>query len=647
MNKFKLKSNLKPSGDQPNAIKYLKSGILSGKKYQTMLGVTGAGKTFVMSNIIAETNRPTLVISHNKTLAAQLYQEFKELFPENSVHYFVSYYDYYQPEAYIPHSDTYIEKDAKINEFIDRMRHATTQDMLSRKDFIIVASVSCIYGIGNPDEYSNASLNINNGMKIKRQELLKNLAELQYERNDYESKPGTYSAKGDVINIIFSDGEKTTKIEMLGDVIENIDGEKKIFPAKHFVTPEDKLKIAIQNIKIELADRLKVLKKQGKVLEVERLKQKTNFDIEMLETTGYVTGIENYSRHFSFKAVGEPPSTLMDYLPDNALIFIDESHMSIPQIRGMYNGDRARKTTLVDYGFRLPSALDNRPLKFQEFEKKINQVIFVSATPGPYELAKSKNNIVEQLIRPTGLLDPKIEVHPASAKATEGRSASNQIEDLIKEIKKAILKKERILVTTITKRSSEDVAEHLRDNNIRAEYLHSEIKALERPEILKKLREGKFDVLVGVNLLREGLDLPEVALVAILDADKEGFLRNETTLIQTIGRAARHINGRAILYADKITDSMKRAISETNRRRKLQEEYNKKHKISPYQIKKEIRPTFLRDIKKAKKDKLRDLAKEFANKEDFTRELERQMLEAADSLDFEKAAELRDILKNI
>jgi len=651
MHSFHLQSNLKPQGDQPQAIELLKNGVLDGKKHQTMLGVTGAGKTFVMSNIIAETKRPALIISHNKTLAAQLYQEFKDAFPKNAVNYFVSYYDYYQPEAYIPHSDTYIEKDAKINEFIDRMRHASTQDALTRRDFIIVASVSCIYGVGNPEEYGKMALELSEGQKIKRGDLLVRLSELQYERNDYESKPGTYSVKGEAVKIVSPDGEKITNLELLGDKIElitEIQGQLlnakrctlntvRVFPAKHFVTEDAKLKIAVQNIKKELAERLKVLKKQGKILEAERLKQKTNFDLEMLETTGYVNGVENYSRHLSFRKEGEAPYTLFDYLPDDTLVFVDESHMTIPQIRGMYNGDRARKTTLVEYGFRLPSALDNRPLKFQEFENRANQVIFVSATPGPYELAKSKNNIAEQLIRPTGLLDPLIDVRPAK----------NQVRDLIKEIKKSVKNKERVLVTALTKRSSEYIAEHLKDNDIRAEYLHSEIKALERPETLKKLREGGFDVLVGVNLLREGLDLPEVALVAILDADKEGFLRNDTTLIQTVGRAARHINGRAILYADSITGSMRRAIDETNRRRDVQEKYNKKHKISPYQITKEIRPTFLHEIKKAKKDDIKKLALKFKTREDFARELERMMLESADNLDFERAAELRDIIKNM
>lgn len=676
MSSFKLNAPYKPTGDQPQAIEKLVRGIKNKTAFQTLLGVTGSGKTFSMANVIAELNRPALVISHNKTLAAQLYQEFKEFFSENAVHYFVSYYDYYQPEAYMPVTDTYIEKDAKINDFIDQLRHAATASALTRRDFIIVASVSCIYGLGDPEEYEKQSLQLRSGQAIKRQEFLKHLALLQYERNDIQKTHGTFSVKGEAIEIVSPDGETTAKVEFFGDSIEkisdkksgllNMNGQalkaKKIFPAKHFVTPQEKLDLAIINIKKELAGQSKWFKKQGKLLEAQRLEQKTNFDMEMLEKTGYVNGIENYSRQLSFRRAGEPPSTLLDYLPDDTLFFIDESHMTMPQFRGMYAGDQSRKQTLVDYGFRLPSALDNRPLKFEEFEKKMGQTIFVSATPGLYELGKSTTEkrggqliddrqlnahggagVVEQLIRPTGLLDPKIEIRPAQS----------QIKNAEEEILKAIRVKERVLVLTLTKRLAEEITDYLLDRNIKAEYLHSEIKTIERSKTLQKLREGNFDVLVGINLLREGLDLPEVGLILVLDADKEGFLRNTVSLIQTVGRAARHPNGRAILYADTVTKSIQTTVDETNRRRKIQEEYNKQHGITPQAVVKEIRKPFWLEEKTLRPGSgqaaqlLKELYEELRDPQKIKLELERQMLEAANELNFEKAAELRDIVKTL
>jgi excinuclease ABC subunit B len=662
---LKLHSLYKPKGDQPEAIKKLTANLNAGVKHQTLLGVTGSGKTFTMANVIAKTNRPALVISHNKTLTAQLYQEFKEFFPENPVRYFVSYYDYYQPEAYLPATDTYIEKDASINEFIDKLRHASTQTALTRKDFVIVSSVSCIYGIGDPEEYEKIGLELKRGLKIKHRDLLSHLALLQYERNDREQKRGAYSVKGDVIKIISPDGETSTTIEMFGNMIENITvGENnnvnrvKIFPAKHFVTPKEKLNLAIKNIKIELSDRLKALIKTGKIFEAERLKKRVNFDLEMMRETGYCAGIENYSRHLSFRDAGDPPYTLLDYLPKNTLIFIDESHITIPQINGMYAGDKNRKTTLVEHGFRLPSALDNRPLKFNEFNEKIGQIIYVSATPGEYELQKSRlifnsfskshksriqnlkqNFIVEQLIRPTGLLDPKIEIRPAL----------NQIQDVIKEVKKCKEKKERAILVTLTKRLAEEISDFLQNYNINACYIHSEIKTLERPRIIQLFREGEYDVLVGVNLLREGLDLPEVALIAVLDADKEGFLRNATTLIQTIGRVSRHINGKAILYAEETTKSMKKAIEETARRRRLQKKYNKTHNIKPAPIKKEVKAVF-ENAQKEKTSVLEIDFKKINNKKDlehFKNNLKQKMMEAAYNYDFKKAAELRDLIKEM
>ncbi|OGF64121.1 excinuclease ABC subunit B [Candidatus Giovannonibacteria bacterium RIFCSPHIGHO2_02_42_15] len=656
---FSNKHLLKPSGDQPEAIKKLVKGIKSRKQFQTLLGVTGSGKTLTMAHVISKLNRPALIMSHNKTLAAQLYQEFKEFFPDNSVHYFVSYYDYYQPEAYLPTTDIYIEKDAKINEFIDRLRHATTQGALTRRDFIVVASVSCIYGIGDPEEYAKMSMHLKLGLKIKRQKFLERLTDMQYERNDYERLPGMFSVKGEAIEIVSPDGETIIGLEFFGDEIERISerknsldskfltlDSKEVFPAKHFVTPKDKLNTALVNIEKELDERLLEFKKEGKLLEAERLEQRTHFDLEMFRTTGYVSGVENYSRHLSFREPGSPPSTLLDYLPKDTITFIDESHMSIPQVRGMYFGDQSRKQTLIDYGFRLPSALDNRPLKFEEFEKKIGQTIFVSATPNEWELEKSAGNIAEQLVRPTGLLDPLIEVRPINS------PGGGQIKDAIREIEKTIKAKERVLLVTLTKRLSEEISEYLKEKNIKAEYLHSEIKTIERTDILKKLREGEFDVLVGINLLREGLDLPEVALVIILDADKEGYLRNYTSLVQTIGRAARHVKGRAILYGDAITKSMQKTIEETLRRRKYQEDFNKKRGIKPMPIVKKIRKGIFDEISKASAlknfglpEKLADLSKR--DRLEAKNELEKMMLEAATNLEFEKAARLRDILKTL
>ena len=595
-----------------------------------------------MANVIERAQRPTLVISHNKTLAAQLYQEFKEFFPDNAVHYFVSYYDYYQPEAYIPQTDTYIEKDAMVNDFIDRLRHAATQAILTRPDTIVIASVSCIYGIGNPEEYRNMSITVKAGTEVKRQDFLRTLATLQYERNDDESKPGTFAVRGDSMEITSPTGMETTLVEFMGNTIEAINKgtlkETFIFPAKHFVTPEDKLGIAIKNIRAELDEHIIKLKAEGKLFEAERLEERTLFDLEMLKNAGYCSGIENYSRHIAFRQPGEPPFTLLDYFSTSNkdfLVFIDESHITVPQLRGMYNGDKARKAILVDHGFRLPSALDNRPLAFHEFEERVSQCMYVSATPGPYEITQGP--IIEQLIRPTGLLDPDIEIRPVK----------NQIKDLISEIEKRRERGERTLVTTITKRLAEDISEYLQEANIKAEYLHSEVKTLERPEILRKLRAGDFDVLVGINLLREGLDLPEVSLVAILDADKEGFLRNATTLIQTMGRAARHLEGHVIMYADRITASMKEAIDTTTHRRKAQEEYNKAHGIIPQAIKKEVREWFQ---VKTKDDILEEeirKSKEKLSSREFKLELEAEMLEAATALDFERAAKLRDMLKKL
>ena len=640
MSMFQLNQPYKPAGDQPKAIVELTKLLKSGNQHQTLLGVTGSGKTFTMANVIANLGRPALVISHNKTLAAQLYQEFKTFFPKNSVHYFVSYYDYYQPEAYIPQTDTYIEKDARINEFIDTMRHATTASVLTRNDFVVVASVSCIYGIGDPEEYKKAAFEIKVGMQITQRNFLRKLAELRYERNDYEERPGLFRVKGGSIKFIVPSGDASIRIEWSENKIETIYDETaeigleilNIFPAKHFVTPREKLELALSNIESELKEKISRFKKEGKILEAERIKKKTGFDLKMIRETGYTHGIENYSRHLSFRKEGEPPSTLLDFMPKDALIFIDESHMSVPQIRGMYAGDRARKQTLIDHGFRLPSAIDNRPLTFSEFDKKVGQVVYVSATPAEYELDLSKENIVEQIIRPTGLLDPLIEVRPTN----------NQMKDVLREIEKRIQKNERVIVTTLTKRMAEDLADYLKERDIKAEYLHSDIKTLERPKILNDLRKGNYDVIVGINLLREGLDLPEVSLVIILDADKEGFLRNAQTLIQTIGRTARHTQGTVLMYADTITKSMKFAISETERRRKIQEEYNKKNGVEPQPLNKEIGENIFEAYGEKNNSEIKNLAKKLTKKE-----MEKEMQKAARDLNFEKAAELRDLIKKL
>ncbi len=645
---FKLHSNYKPAGDQKQAIEKLVANLNTGARHSTLLGVTGSGKTFTMANVIERTQRPALVISHNKTLAAQLYQEFKEFFPENAVHYFVSYYDYYQPEAYIPQTDTYIEKDAKINEMIDALRHASTASLLSRRDVIIIASVSCIYGIGDPEEYEKASIELKVGGRISQKELIKRLVLLQYAKNPIDPRQGHFRVRENVVEIYLPSGEEVISVEFEKNKIAEIeilsasvrDGKNprsvrdlRVFPAKHFVTPHEKLEIAAANIRQELKDRLGALKKGGKALEAARLKQRTEFDLAMLTSTGYVNGIENYSRHLDFREPGTPPHTLIDYFRYrhvDFLTFIDESHATIPQLRGMYNGDRARKTVLIEYGFRLPSALDNRPLKFEEFNSKIGQVMYISATPSFYELEKS-NQVVEQLIRPTGILDPEIEIRPTR----------NQIKDVVREIKKRSVRNERSLVMALTKRLAEDIAEYLAEAGIRAEYLHSEIKTLERPERLSRLRKGEAEAVVGINLLREGLDLPEVSFIAILDADKEGFLRNETTLLQIIGRAARHVEGKVILYADTVTGSMASAISETNRRRKIQEEYNKKRGIEPQQIKKEIRKSL---FEAGKED---ELPLPPGPTGEIIRSLEKEMRRAVREMNFELAAKIRDRIKSL
>ena len=643
---FDLVCKYEPSGDQPQAIEKLVDGIKNGKKSQVLLGATGTGKTFTIANVIKNVNKPTLILAHNKTLAGQLYSEFKELFPNNHVEYFVSYYDYYQPEAYVPSTDTYIEKDAKINDEIDELRHKATSSLLSSRDVIVIASVSCIYGIGEVEEYLKKMLTINKGDIIDRNEVLKRLVEMLYERNNIDFKRGTFRVNGDVIELITAYERKNgIRIEFFGDEVDRIvefdvvtgvvlkdKMSVSIFPASHFVTSDDKLKRAVDNIRSELDERLKYFIAHNKLIEEQRLRERVNYDMEMLLETGFCRGVENYSRHLALKQAGDTPTTLMDFFPDDFLLVVDESHVTIPQVRGMYNGDRARKMNLVNYGFRLPSALDNRPLKFEEFEKKINQAIYVSATPGDYELELVNNRYVEQIIRPTGLLDPLIEV----------RGSKNQIDDLIKEIDIRKERGERVLITTLTKKMAEELSSYLKDIDIKVAYLHSEVKTLQRMKIIRDLRLGVYDVLVGINLLREGIDIPEVSLIAIMDADKQGFLRSSRSLIQTIGRCARNSNGMVIMYADTISDSMSMAISETARRRKIQEEYNISHGIEPKTIIKEIRDLISNEdisVKEEKKDKLSK--KEKVNMID---KLTKEMNEAAKRLDFERAMELRDII---
>lgn len=693
---FKLQSKFKPTGDQPQAIDKLVRGLKSGYQHQTLLGVTGSGKTFSVACVIEQIQKPTLVISHNKTLAAQLAAEFKEFFPGNAVHYFVSYYDYYLPESYKPQSDTYIEKETEVNEEIDRLRHASTNALLTRKDVLIVASVSCIYGLGSPSDYQNMRISLTVGQKIKRDKLLRQLTDLQYQRNDYDFYRGNFRVKGDVLDVFpIEEKNEITRVEFNGDVIEKLsvidlfghnqdtryklqDTKKlqtsnfkpqtiEIFPAKHFVTPEERLKQSIENIQEEMKEQVKKFKKEGRLIEAQRIEERTKYDLEMIQQTGYCNGIENYSRYLTNRNPGEPPATLLEYFPDDFLLFIDESHMTIPQLNAMHNGDRARKQTLVDFGFRLPSALDNRPLKFKEFEEHINQAIYVSATPGPYEyrvsgvkttkvkvgvlekevvdyedlrakIEERSSAVAQQVIRPTGLLEPQVFV----------RKTQNQIADLIKEINQTVKNGQRVLVTTLTKRLAEDLTEHLQEQNIKVQYLHSEVHTLDRLEIIRDLRLGKYDVLVGINLLREGLDLPEVSLVAILDADKEGFLRSETSLIQTMGRASRHLEGRVIMYADNLTGSMKRAMAEVNRRRTIQEEYNRRHDIVPTSIIKEVRDENVRfktEERRLKNEDLKSVPK--SELQHIIEDLENQMKLAAENLEFERAAELRDQIKTL
>lgn len=646
---FKLHSDYKPTGDQPQAIEYLSNGIREGKKFQTLLGVTGSGKTFTMANIIQKVQKPTLVLAHNKTLAGQLYSEFKEFFPENNVEYFVSYYDYYQPEAYIPSSDTYIEKDSSVNDEIDKLRHSATASLFETKDVIIVASVSCIYGLGDPIDYEHMIISLRPGMQKERNEVLKKLVSMQYTRNELDFKRGTFRAKGDIVEIYPSDqNESAIRVEFWGEEIEKISeinpltgktiasrNHVMIFPNSHYVTTMDKMERAIRTIEAEKEERIAYFKEQGKLIEAQRIEERTNFDMEMMKETGFCQGIENYSRHISGREPGSPPFTLFDYFPKDFLLLIDESHATIPQVRAMHNGDKARKEALVKYGFRLPSAFDNRPLKFEEFEERIHQCIFVSATPADYEKEHSKERVVEQIIRPTGLLDPKIEVKPVT----------NQIDDLMEQIRERTQKKERVLVTTLTKKMAEDLTSYLAGMDIKVRYMHSDTKALERMEIIRDLRLGEFDVLVGINLLREGLDIPEVSLVAILDADKEGFLRSERSLIQTIGRAARNTEGKVIMYADALTDSMEKAISETNRRRAIQQQYNEEHGITPQTIKKAIRETIKASMVEEiqteyKLEKDTDLQEVIAKLTD-------EMLKHASEMEFEKAAELRDKIKEL
>ncbi len=674
--KFKISSHYQPKGDQPQAIAKLSDGLSQGKQHQTLLGVTGSGKTFTMAHLIEKYQKPTLIISHNKTLAAQLYQEFRDFFPENNVHYFVSYYDYYQPESYLPSSDTYIEKESMTNAQVERLRHAATQSLLSNPDTIIISSVSCIYGIGSPEDYGNLSLIIEVGQKIQRDDFIRSLIAIQYSRNDIDFKPGCFRIKGDVVEIHEPGEKRLIKISFWGDTIESISyneyqdsileqlpakyiDDYRIFPATHWISTRSKVDNMIPLIREEMVDRVKFFKKYSKLVEAQRIEERVNYDLEMLSEVGFTKGIENYSRYLTGRAPGEPPYTLIDYFLEadaDFLTLVDESHITLPQIRGMHNGDAARKKNLIDFGFRLPSAADNRPLKFYEFEAKIPHIVYVSATPGEYELSNSSDDkihsipelqtfkelpegIAEQIIRPTGLLEPSIEIRPVD----------NQIQDVIDEIGNIIPKDERVLILTLTKRMAEDIADFLKEKNIKTEYLHSDIDTLDRPEILTKLRQGEFDVLVGINLLREGLDLPEVSLVAILDADKEGFLRNETSLIQTIGRAARHKNGKVILYANKITRSIDRAISETDRRRAIQTAYNKKNNIVPEGIKKDIRSSIVKDKKKELQEQ-KVAALDITEREFMIEELTKQMNQAAQALDFERAKDLRDeiaLIKNL
>ncbi|MDO9209331.1 MAG: excinuclease ABC subunit UvrB [Deltaproteobacteria bacterium] len=653
---FKIISEFKPKGDQPQAIKKLVQGVTQGLPHQVLLGVTGSGKTFTMANVIEQVQKPTLVIAPNKTLAGQLFQEFRLLFPGNAAEYFVSYYDYYQPEAYMPVTDTYIEKDASINDLIDKMRHSATHSVLTRRDVVVVASVSCIYGLGSPETYQGMIVLVEDQKEVSRDDVLARLVEIQYQRNDYDFHRGTFRVRGDVLEIFPAyEEEKAIRVEFFGDLVESISEidplrgkvlrqlrHVHIFPGSHYVTPQDRLRQAIHTIRQELAERLEQLYAQQKLLEAQRLEQRANYDLEMLQEMGYCTGIENYSRHLDGRKPGEPPYTLLDYFPPDALIFIDESHITVPQLNGMYWGDRTRKQTLVEYGFRLPSALDNRPFSFEEFQRRVPQVIYVSATPAAYELQQSRGRIVEQVIRPTGLIDPPVEVKPARY----------QVDDLLNEIRARVAREERVLVTTLTKRMAEDLTGYYAELGLKVKYLHSDVETLERMEIIRDLRLGKFDVLIGINLLREGLDLPEVSLVAILDADKEGFLRSETSLIQTFGRTARNVSGRVILYAEQFTDSMKKAIAETERRRKIQQAYNRKHKITPETVKKAI-PDILKSIYEADyvtvpliAEQPGDYVSVFEIPKLVSR-LKKEMRAAASKLNFEKAAELRDRIKSL
>ena len=656
MARFRIDSAFKPTGDQPQAIEKLAEGVLKGLPHQVLLGVTGSGKTFTIANVVERVQKPTLVIAHNKTLAAQLYNEFKELFPENAVEYFVSYYDYYQPEAYLPTTDTYIEKDSSINEQIDRMRHSATNSLFERSDVIVVSSVSCIYGLGSPEAYHGMLLFLEKGQRSDRNDILRKLVDIQYTRNDFDFQRGTFRVRGDVVEIFPASFENTAiRVEMFGDEIDTISEfdpllgtplrklEKvAIYPGSHYVIPESRMKEAIDGIHEELRERIQFFRRMNKLIEAQRIEQRTMFDLEMIQEMGYCHGIENYSRHLSGRAPGEPPPTLLDYFPKDYLLVVDESHATVPQIGGMYNGDRARKQTLVDFGFRLPSALDNRPLNFEEFEARVNQTVYVSATPAEFETNKSGNRIIEQVIRPTGLTDPRIAIRPVKG----------QVDDLLSEIRKRAETSERVLVTTLTKRMAEDLTEHYKELNVKVAYLHSDIDTLERVDIIRDLRMGKYDVLIGINLLREGLDIPEVSLVAILDADKEGFLRSTRSLIQTMGRAARNVNGEVILYAEKITDSMKNAISETNRRRTVQEEFNKKHNITPISIKKNIQAA-LRTVYEQDYFTVPITAEDAGdyvptvNIPALIASLDKQMRAAAKELDFETAAELRDKIRSL